>query len=270
MPGPFPGMNPYLEAPDLWPSFHNSLIFCLGEALNAVLPDDFVARTEQRCYIAWEDREIIPDVIVLEERNAELTAPSQGGTAIAVPTIESVPEVLKLASWEVHEHYLEIRRVRGNKRVVTAIEILSPTNKRPGEGREQYLKKQREVLASDVNLLEMDLLRTGAHTVAAPREIILRRFGDWNYLITLSRSRDRSLFEIWRNHLSERLPVVLIPLTEGLPDVILDLQTAFNHAFDAGRYSYEMNYQTEPEPPLQAAEAAWTDALLREKSLRVG
>ena len=265
---PFPGMNPYLEAPDLWPGFHNSLIFCIGEALNSVLPEEFAARTERRCYVTYEDRQIIPDAIVLEDRNTPSTAHFQGVAAVADPTVASVPELLQLTSWEVRESYLEIRQIRGNKRVVTAIEVLSPTNKRPGEGRDQYVKKQQEVLASDVSLLEIDLLRTGVHTVAAPRDLIQQRFGTWNYLITLRRGHLRGHFEIWRNHLPQRLPVVTIPLVPELPDVLLDLQSVLDHAFDAGRYQKELDYQLPADPPLEGEAFAWTDRFLREKGLR--
>ena len=47
--------------------------------------------------------------------------------------------------------------------LVTAIEILSPVNKRNGhEAHRGYLRKRREVFRSSAHLLEIDLLRSGA------------------------------------------------------------------------------------------------------------
>ena len=53
--------------------------------------------------------------------------------------------------------------------VVTAIEILSPTNKLDSRGRSQYMAKRRKVLASATNLVEIDLLRAGE-----PMDLALR------------------------------------------------------------------------------------------------
>jgi hypothetical protein len=46
------------------------------------------------------------------------------------------------------------------KQVVTAIETLSPVNKRNGEGRITYLKKRQNILGSLTNLVEIDLLQS--------------------------------------------------------------------------------------------------------------
>jgi hypothetical protein len=48
MPGPFPGMDPYLEAPPFWESFHDRLIFHAGSVLQEVLPRGYVAEFRQR------------------------------------------------------------------------------------------------------------------------------------------------------------------------------------------------------------------------------
>jgi hypothetical protein len=41
-----------------------------------------------------------------------------------------------------------------------------------------------------------------------------------------------------------------------------------NAAYMNGRYGEDIDYRKEPEPPLSAADAAWADAMLREKGLR--
>ena len=45
--------------------------------------------------------------------------------------------------------------------VVTAIEVLNPSNKVPGPARQGYKSKQRDYLAARVNLVEIDLVRSG-------------------------------------------------------------------------------------------------------------
>ena len=42
----------------------------------------------------------------------------------------------------VTEIYLQITDVQSGNRVVTIIEFISPSNKRPGPGREEYLRKR--------------------------------------------------------------------------------------------------------------------------------
>jgi len=73
------------------------------------------------------------------------------------------------------------------------------------QGRELYLTKRREVLNSETHLLEIDLLRKDAHTVAAPYGA-LRRQGRWDYLIWLHRGGQGERYEVWGRTIRERLP----------------------------------------------------------------
>ena len=67
--------------------------------------------------------------------------------------------------------------------------------------------------------------------------------------------------------LRERLPSIRIPLREKDLDVRLDLQVLIDQAYRNGRY-HSINYQVAPEPPLEGADAAWADALLRQAGKR--
>lgn len=100
---------------------------------------------------------------------------------------------------------------------MTVIEVLSPTNKELNtKGRELYLRKQGEVLKSDVHLVEIDLLRGGEYTLAPPRGKVIERFGDrWHYLMSISRVDDPHNFCIYPRTVRERLPVIPIPLAVG-------------------------------------------------------
>ena len=52
MKSPFPGMDPYIEASNLWGDFHSHLIEKIYEEISALLPEGYVARTNERSYIA--------------------------------------------------------------------------------------------------------------------------------------------------------------------------------------------------------------------------
>ena len=42
----------------------------------------------------------------------------------------------------------------------------------------------------------------------------------------------------------------------------------FNRCYDAGRYAQRLDYQRAPHAPLSGEDAAWAEALLREKGYR--
>ncbi len=65
MPSPFPGMDPYLESPRLWPDVHHELISVIRERLNAALKPRYVSRVEERVYISDENEEEIREARVV-------------------------------------------------------------------------------------------------------------------------------------------------------------------------------------------------------------
>jgi hypothetical protein len=163
--------------------------------------------------------------------------------------------------------YIEILSVADQSRVVTVIEVLSPSNKITGsEEQHLYLTKQREILSSQTHLIEIDLLRQGEHTVAAPREMLLRK-GNWDYLVCLHRGGQKGRYEVWAITMQQRLPRIHVPLCDGDPDVVLDLQSVFNCCYDEGAYVRRLDYRSEPPTPLKDDDAQWADTLLREQKL---
>lgn len=265
MPGPFPGMDPYLESSSYWRGLHSNLITYLTAALNAGLPNGYAAITEERMYVVNSDHGIIPDLTLLRQFPT-LSGRAKGGMAVAERADE--PGIITIYPETNRERFIEIRALKEQGRVVTIIELLSPSNKMTvNKGRAEYLKKQQEVMDSEVNLLEIDLLRSGTHTVAASREALLK-FGNWDYLVCLHRGIQDYTFEYWMNSIRSPLPRVKVPLTEGLEDCVLDLQAAFDSAYDGGPYYRLVDYSKDPQPPLSEVDAVWADALLREKCLR--
>jgi hypothetical protein len=178
---------------------------------------------------------------------------------------------LHVAAEEISEGYVEIYQRSSPDRVVTVIEILRHTNKAKGTvGNDMYKAKQHELLASSMNLVEIDLLRRGSHTVAPKQESILREFGPWDYLISLSSAHNRSDYILWLLSVRQQLPVIDIPLLFEDEPVHLDLQAAFNRSYDADRYDRSVRYHEQPYFPLYGDDDDWANRLLKDKGLRAG
>ncbi len=254
MPSPFPGMDPYIEACGAWSDFHFNFLSQLYRQLNANLPDGFVARAEERVYIVPDERDIRPDVTVFA---VAPNRPSSGGR-VAVLDRPTAPERVVRPMRQVVERFLEIRDMRRKSReVTTVIELLSPTNKQErGMGRAEYLRKQTAILESATNLVEIDLLRGGVHTVCVP-EHSARALGPYDYLVTRADASDHDEFLLWRISLRDPLPELLIPLVPELPQVPLDLQDAFNACWEASHYSADIDYTTPLMPSPAPEEASW-------------
>src|SRR5438105_14296582 len=151
----FPGMDPYLEHPVLWESVHVRLITAIGDQLQPLLDPRYVASIEERVFIEGPQRRM-PDVWIQKIRDEE--------KAIAVAERESDAAVIvEVEALEIHQRRIEILDLYNAMKLVTVIELVSPTNKVGGRGRRSYLKKQREILARDCHLVEIDLHRRGRH-----------------------------------------------------------------------------------------------------------
>lgn len=275
MPSPFPGMDPYLEGPDLWPDVHHALIASVQDQLTSKLrPLRYVARVELRTFMFEPDDPaselyVIPDARIVE-RDARPPAPADwagggGGTATAVLALAEPIDVTGLVPTMARDRYLEIRDP-ANRRVVTVIEIVSPSNKVTGSaGRRAFEAKRAEVGDSDASWLEIDLLRRGTPTVNFPT---VPRSAYRAYADRTTADGRRQL--AWPIPLRRRLPLLPVPLRPGEADVPLDLQAVLDAAYDRAGYDLDVDYARPPAPPLAADDAAWADALLRERGQRAG
>lgn len=264
MPSPFPGMDPFVENPRLWPNVHHRLITACGDRLSSQLRPNYYVGLEERAYITDSDdpgtEVIVPDLQVVEPfGNWSSSAFDAGGVAIDVaePIVTTT-----LIDTEIREPRLEILDAQ-SRAVITVIEILSPSNKIKGAyGRESYLRKREEVLNSTTHLVEIDLLRSG--TSFLPR--LKLRGGD--YFVHVSRAGRRPKGELWRIQLPQRLPPIAIPLKAGDEDARLDLQEVFTSVYDHAGFDLIVNYRDNPEPPLNPDQAAWAQQWLITKGLR--
>lgn len=263
MPSPFPGMDPYLEHPAVFPGLHDRLIAYLSEALQARLPEPYYAEIGERLWVEASDRSIGPDVYVLDDERLDRPGRRDRDAGLAT-ALRTQPVVVTVPQDEFREPYVEIRAGGESERVVATIEVLSLTNKMAGtRGRELYLRKQREVLASQIHLVEIDLLRAGQHTTAVPLSRARARAGPFDYHVCLHRFDNWEDFFVYPVRLPDRLPEIAIGLLPGDGDVAVDLQDVFQRSYDAGPYRRRIRYQqTEPVPPLQPEARQWAARLL--------
>jgi hypothetical protein len=246
-------MDPYIESSGRWGDFHDSTIAAIRGQLNARLPKGYAATTE--AYVLFQEPETrkrryaVPDIYVAEEGPSRKVR--TGSLAVAAP------ETIVLATIErKRRKYIEIIDLEAN-RVVTAIELLSPSNKTAGEDREAYLAKRSEFLDSKVNLVEIDLLRGGRRMPLSdpPPEIA-------DYYIMVSRAWEYPRAAFWSFTIRSPLPEIPIPLTEDLPDVMLPLRPCVDRTYDEGRYSTRLPYDKPLKPRLRKADADWVRDLL--------
>jgi hypothetical protein len=277
MPSPFPGMDPYLEAPHIWPDLHDALAAEMRSELNRTLPSPYYARLEMRPELGIvEERRvqqrIVPDVAVV--RHPRPVREQLAGGAAVLTTPRSV--VSKFIEYEVlteriRHHFVEIRDSSEGHKLITLIEIVSPSNKRPGPDRQAYERKQRDVLDSDANLIELDLLRDGRRILPDLNlEALIEDLPEpMAYLVLVNKVWRRipgaTAYQVFPIGLREWLPCIPVPLKETEAEITLDLQFVFNRAYDTGPYRRgAVNYAGDPaEPPLGEKDAAWAAELTR-------
>ena len=264
MPSPFPGMDPYLEARAIWTGVHQRLITYIADQLQPQLRPKYLAHIGERIQLT-SGNSYVPDVWLARR----LREPAPVLTMEPTLVVDE-PLLIEFIDEEYREPYIEIMAREGGE-LVTLIELLSPANK-TGRGREQYINKQRELLATAVNLVEIDLLGYGEPAVVA-RHAAIPEPPDWRYLISISRGepdRDRSgatpplPLEVYPIPLRQRLPRCRIPLRPPDEDAVLDLPTVFTRCYDAGGYDLFIDYRQPPDTLLSEAEAAWLDEFLQD------
>ena len=258
MSSPFPGMDPYLEG-SLWTTVHFTLASEIVRQLAPQLrPRYLVLPVERFVMEAPEDIAVTTATIYPDAGIVKVSPVVAAGVGL---TIAPAPlELRTVIPTPVPHVTIEIRDT-AQRQLVTAIEILSPTNKR-GEGRDEYLAKRRQILLSTAHLLEIDLLRRGR------RVPMTQDLPPASYFVFLSRAERRPRTEVWPIMLPTPLPVVAVPLLPSDQDVALDLQQALSGAYDLLGLDLAIDYTQPPEIPLAAEDAAWATTLLRTAGLR--
>ncbi len=259
MASPFPGMDPYLEGAR-WPGFHHDLATEIKRQLMPkLLPRYFADTTMYFLIDSGEEigitqERVSPDVSVVKGKGKG--SPSRKVRSSSLPVV-----MVALMPLEVPHFRVAIRDVE-KRRLITAIEFLSPTNKQ-GEGRHQYLEKRNKILVRPIHLVEIDLLRRGTRLPTT------EPLPAGSYYVFVSRWDQRPNIRVWPVALAEPLPSTIpIPLKKKGEEVPLDLQKAVHNVYDLGGYEQILDYQEPPRGPLPEEEEAWADQLLREKGFR--
>jgi hypothetical protein len=256
MASPFPGMDPFLEG-YLWPDVHNELASKIRRQLMPLIQPDYFAHLN--IYIV-EDMHpesdvgvLYPDVEVMfkgSKSKSKEPIPAYGHAGFSTPTAT----IAFRTPIEVKIPVIEIKNA-ANQKLVTAIEILSPVNKK-SSGLEQYRQKRIKLHRSGVHLLEIDLLRRGTRAVQHPE------LEKADYFVALTRA-GQSTTDLWTISLKDVLPVVPVPLVAPDPDVPLDLQRALREVYEEAAYHISIDYAAAiPPPKLSEEDSEWVKKLL--------
>jgi hypothetical protein len=253
-------MDPWLERPTICADVHASLIFALRRQLVPQVSPRYAVAIERRVYLLDEDDPArvvyVPDVSVARGDGAARHGSTSGGASAPSAVLVTVTQ-----EPEVRESRLVVMTLP-ERHVVTAIEVLSPTNKTPGSrGRDEYQAKRRDVLRSDASLVEIDLLRGGQRVVTG------EAVPGGDYLAHVSRHTGRPRGEVWVWGLRDSLPRLPVPLRDGDPEAILDLGQALATVYDECDYVHLAEYAVPPVPPLSPSDEAWARDRLRASGL---
>ena len=264
MRSPFPGMDPYLE--QYWGDIHHSLITYLREAIQPGLPGGLLARVDERVFVESSGT------------SGAKHRPRMCGSSSAVARGSGPPDVQRHRGGRALGRPLRAGRAgtaglhRDHRHQVGQAGRLGDRDpqsfeqaRRSREG--LYVKKQEELRAGRVSLVEIDLLRTGSRVLSVPLDRIPEGHRT-AYAACVRRGWKPFEIEFYRIPLRERLPAIAIPLRRDDRDVPLDLQAVLDRCYEVGCYGDDIDYREEPDPPLQPDDARWADALLREKGLR--
>jgi hypothetical protein len=250
-------MDPYIEACGLWEDFHSHLVEKIYDALASAVPERYFVQVGERSYIVLasengkETRPFQPDVGVLSP-----SAPSRrGGVALAEPEMDAVT-LRAFIDHRFRESFIEIYASEPEWRLVTSIEVLSPSNKRRGsEGWELYLRKRQALMLGSASLVEIDLLRGGQ------RFPMVDPWPDSPYYLLVCRQSRAPYCRVQRAYAHKPLPEIAVPLASPDPDVALALQPMIEAIYARSKYGRRIDYARPLTPPLAAEE----NALLAQK-----
>lgn len=229
MPSPFPGMDPYLEHPTLWPAFQHQLLACLYQILLPGLVDRYRARVGTRCYVS------------------------------------EMPLFTSIIRDEYSEEFIEIR-TRSDNKLVTLLEVVSPANKTTAAGRQAYLDKRREAVLQRAGVVEIDLVLQGKPTLTYSRDG-LPEF-DHAVSVTRATAPDRyEIYTATIQKRLPKFKLPLSPDDrDTLLDLQAAFTRAYDLGGFAAQIDYKS--PPPPDVPLSDAYQAWIDDLLKQMKAR--
>ena len=249
-------MNPWLEG-YMWTDVHHDLASAIRALLAPQIAPKYVARLAIATVIDNDPESEIgimyPDVEVLQRRNTlhEPIVAYGSTTTITEPTLYTSYKL----PIEVRLPIVEVRDTANNK-LITAIEILSPVNKR-NPNLIDYRTKIADLHRSGVHILEIDLLRRGTRPFTSKQK-------NAHYQMMLLRAGTNNT-AIWAINVQDKLPVLPVPLRPSDADVVLDLGKAMAIIFERSLYHLSIDYVNDPTPPpvFSEEDKLWIQEIVR-------
>lgn len=229
MPSPFPGMDPYLETPKLWPAFQHQLLACLYQILLPGLVDRYRARVGTRTYVS------------------------------------EMPLFTSIIREEYAEEYIEIRN-RADGKLVTLLEIVSPANKTTPAGRQAYLDARQQAVAQKAGIVEIDLVMQGKPTLTYSRDGLPEY--DFAVTVTRASAPDRYEIytsTLQKKLPKFKLPLAADD-RDALLDLQAAFARAYDLGTFANQIDYKG--APPPDVPFTDANRAWAEELLKQMKLR--
>ncbi|MEM7062398.1 MAG: DUF4058 family protein [Cyanobacteria bacterium P01_B01_bin.77] len=255
MPVMFPGMNPYLEHPDLWPEIHPQFVSALANLLQKQVSDRYNVIIRKRVYrVSGED-----SLVVGQPSQEPCSGANAPDSQQPIPTYIAVPQTIQEDYIEIIDHKIGT--------TVTIVETLTPQKKRPGRGRENYEQRCEAIFGGDTHFVEIDLLR-GWEPISAygPSDI--------DYRVLVSRSNQRPKAEMYTWQVNAPIPPLTLPISrpqdgEGAQaSCTVDLKQALDDACAGSTFDFSINYERDPIPPLHSDANQWLATLLEQAGLR--
>ena len=185
-------------------------------------------------------------------------SPSSGAAAAAVAELPAVdtegsPVTMRaLIEMEFRESFVEVYARRPERRLVTTVEVLSPSNKRfKSPGWFRYCRKRQAHLEGCANLVEIDLLRGGRRM---PME---DEWPDSPYYVLVSRKPAAPQCTVWPAFCLRPLPEIPVPLSPPDADVQLALQPMIAVIYERSRYALDIDYRQRCRPRLDPEHRQW-------------
>ena len=270
MKSPFPGMDPFMER--RWNGIRLALTIYAADQLNLQftgtgLRAELQQRLIDECH-AERFRSSRPVISVLNISQSDVISDVGIGSSNA-SNATTLPRPLRLVDDEpTTQNFIEIRNYRGNGEVVTIIEFVSPTNKRPGDGRKQFLQKRKEAFRARVNFVEIDLTRGGRRRLPGPVASFVPAL-EATYLAVVRRFNPERHWEVYPMPLRDPLGPLALPLRKGDADAVLPLQPLVDRAHAAAAFE-PFDYAGTLRPPLKPDDADWAKQLLAEAKVDGG
>ena len=120
---------------------------------------------------------------------------------------------------------------------------------------------RQQVLASYTHLIEIDLLRSGKPMPIQGSEVTT------DYRILISRENRRPTAQLYAFNVQDCIPVFALPLKVGDTEPLVELKPIMDGVYDRAGFDLRIDYTKSTQPPLLEEDAAWANALLRDKGL---